>query len=51
MWEQVKQTLVESTRKVCGSVKEGEKNSKSVWWKDKVNAEVKRKEAAWKEML
>ena len=30
MWEQVKQSMVESAREVCGSVKAGGKNPKSV---------------------
>ena len=34
-----------------GSVRDGGKNPKSVWWKDEVNVAVRRKEAAWKEVL
>ena len=30
MWEQVKQAMIESAREVCGSVRLGEKNPKSV---------------------
>ena len=29
----------------------GEKNPKSVWWNNEVKAAVRRKEAAWKEVL
>ena len=29
----------------------GGKNPKSVWWNDEIKASVKRKEAAWKEVL
>ena len=42
IWEQVKWTMVESAREVCGSLRVGGKNPKSVWWT---------KEAAWKEVL
>ena len=31
MWAQVKQAMVESAREVCGSVRVGGKNPKSVW--------------------
>ena len=48
MWEQVKWAMVESTRKVCGSVRVERKNPKSVWWNGKVKTAVRRKEAAWK---
>ena len=27
------------------------KNSKSLWWNDEIKAAVRRKEAAWKEVL
>ena len=37
--------MVESAREVCGSVRRGEKNPKSVWWNDEVKAAVRRKEA------
>ena len=43
--------MVESARKVCGSVRVRGKNPKSVWWKDEINAAVRRKEAARKEVL
>ena len=36
---------------MCGSVKVGGGNSKSVWWNDEVKTMVKRKEDAWKEVL
>ena len=29
----------------------GEQNPKSVWWNDEIKAAVKRKEAAWNEVL
>ena len=29
----------------------GGKSPKSVWWKDEIKATVRRKEAAWKEVL
>ena len=31
MWEQVKRAMVKSAREVCGSVRAGGKNPKSVW--------------------
>ena len=37
MWEQVKWAMVESARKVCGSVRVGGKNPKSLWWNDEVS--------------
>ena len=43
--------MVESGREVCGSVRLGGKNPKSVWWNDEIKAAVKRKETAWKEVL
>ena len=39
--------MVESARKVCGSVRVEGKNLKCVWWNDEVKAAVERKEAAW----
>ena len=36
---------------VCGSVRMGGKNPKSVGWNDEVKAAVRRKEYAWKEVL
>ena len=51
MWEQVKWAMVESAREVCGSVKVGGKNPKSVWWNDEVKDAAKRKGAACKEVL
>ena len=51
MWEQVKWAMVESTREVCGSVRFGRKNAKIVWWNNEVKTAVRRKEAAWKELL
>ena len=47
MWEQVKQAMVESARKMCGSARVGGKNPKSVWLNNKIKAVVRRKEAAW----
>ena len=40
--------MVESAREVCGSVRVGGKNPKSVWLNDEMKAAVRRKEAAWK---
>ena len=44
IWEQVKRAMIESTTEVCGSVRVGGKNPKSVWWNDEVKAAVRRKE-------
>ena len=44
MWEQMKWSMVESARVVCGSVVVEGENPKSVWWNDLVKAAVKRKE-------
>ena len=43
--------MVESAREVCGSVRVGGKNPKSVRFNDQVRAAVKRKEAAWEEVF
>ena len=43
--------MVESPREVCGSVRVGGKNPKSVWWNDEIKAPVRRKESAWKEVM
>ena len=43
--------MVESVRKVCGSVRVGGKNPKSVGLNDEVKAAVRRNEAVWKEVL
>ena len=51
IWKQVKWAMVESPREVCGSVRAEGKNPKSVWWNDEIKAGVRRKEAAWKEVL
>ena len=51
MWEQVKRAIVESAREMCGSVRVEGNNPKSVWWNDEIKAAVRRKEAAWKEVL
>ena len=50
-WEKVKWAIVESSRVVCGSVRVGRKNPKSVWWNDEIKAAVKGKEDAWKGVL
>ena len=42
----MKWAIVKSAREVCGSVRVGEKNPKSVWWSDDIKAAVRRKEAA-----
>ena len=36
---------------MCGSERVGGKKPKSVWWNDEVTAAVRRREAAWKEVL
>ena len=51
MWEQVKRSMVESTREVCGSMKVGGKKPKIVWWNNEVKGAVRRKETAWKGVL
>ena len=51
MWEQVKRAIVVTAREVCGSMRGGGKNLKSVWWNDEIKATAERKEATWKEML
>ena len=51
MWKQMKRAMVESAREVCVSVRVGENNPKSVWWNDEAKAVVRRKGAAWKEVL
>ena len=43
--------MVESARKVCGSLRVRRKNPKSVWWNHEIKAAVRRKEAAWKWVL
>ena len=43
--------MVESGREVCGLVTVEGGNSKSVWWNNQEKAAVKRKEAAWREVL
>ena len=48
MWDQVEQAMVESAREVCGSVKVGGKNPKSVWLNDEIKAVGWGKEATWK---
>ena len=49
--EQVKRAMVESARKVCGSVRVGGNNPKNVWWNDEIKATNRIKEAAWKGVL
>ena len=44
IWQQVKWAMVESARV-------GGKEPKSVWWSNEVKVMIKRKEAAWKEVL
>ena len=43
--------MVEIAREVCGSVRVGGKNPKSMWWNYKDETTVRRKEVVWKEML
>ena len=47
----MKRAMVESAREVCDSVTVGGNNPKSVWWNDEIRAAVRRKEAAFKEVL
>ena len=51
IWEQVKWAMVESAIEVCGSVRVGGKNPKSVWRSNEIKVAVRRKEAAWKGVL
>ena len=51
MREQVKRAIVEIAREVCGSVRVGGNNPRRVWWNDEIKAEVRIKEAGWKEVL
>ena len=43
--------MVENAREVCGLVRVGGKNPKSVWWNDVIKAAFWRKETAWKGVL
>ena len=43
--------MAERAREVCGWGRVKEKNPESVWWNYEVITAIKRKEAAWKEML
>ena len=43
--------MVETVGEVCGSVRVGGKDQKSVWCNDEINVAVRRKESAWKEVL
>ena len=47
----MKWTMVENAREVCNSVSVGGENPKNAWWNDQVKVVVKRKKAAWKEVL
>ena len=40
----MKWAMAESAGEVCGSVRVGGKNPKSVWWNDEIKAAVRRKE-------
>ena len=51
MWEQVKQAKVESARVVCGSVRVGGNNLKSICWNKEIKVAVRGKEVAWKGVL
>ena len=42
MWEQVKQAIVESVREVCGSVRVGGGNPKSLWLNEQLLLEERR---------
>ena len=39
----MKWAIIENAREVCGSVRVGGRNPKSVWWNDEVKAAVSRK--------
>ena len=41
----MKRAIVESGREICGLVRVGGWNPKSVWWNDQVKVAVKRKKA------
>ena len=41
MWEQVKQAMAESAREMCGSMREGGGNQKSVWWNDQLKMRLR----------
>ena len=43
--------MVESAREMCGSVRVGWNNPKSMWWSNEVKAAVIRKNAPGKEMF
>ena len=43
--------MVESSGEVCGSVRVGGKNPKSMWWNNEVKAAVRRRDYAWKDAL
>ena len=43
MWDQVKRSTVESAREVCGSVRVGGKDPKSVWWNDEIKPGVRKR--------
>ena len=38
-------------KRSVGSVRIGGKNPKRVWWNDEIKATVRKKDAAWKEVL
>ena len=40
-----------NAREVCGSVRVGGKNPKSVWWNNEIKTAFRRKEAAWERVL
>ena len=40
--------MVEIAREVCGSVRVGGKNPKSMWWNYKDETTVRRKDVVWK---
>ena len=40
-----------SAREVFGSMREGGKNPKNIWWNDAVKAPIERKEDTWVEVL
>ena len=43
--------MAKSAREMCGSVRDGRKKTKSLWWNDEIKAAVRRKEPTWKGVM